>query len=502
VRHGPAIGIYKIMSARHVLLILCLLGGVAGAQPAHDEAPPPSETAPAEAAPAEPPAAEPAAATEPTATTPGENVTPERLRELVRTAKAKVLERMEIKITEKAADKMSRLGALIRWFSLAGLLLLLMPLFLRKRAPGQGKRLFGYSALAAITFVVTVNLFGMVVVGFRSAQAALGSATNPQLHIASGFFDTLDQNADELVMFGSQLFGPTLEQLQGDSDEPPVAILIENGKNLVKDADVFVTIAKAFKKLDFVFGALPTILLIVTMALFVVAMRPTLTEIVKLPMAAASGANTSGKKVVAGALRRVGGELLATVCTIGVLVVLTLLAGAILGRVVGPALDALIAYFTLAVLYLQQVSGASSGLVFGMLFSVILFLVLNLAAVILSMSFFLGKSQKIFQRRFHDGVPVRAHARFWKWGSASLLVALLFPWLYIVVAEKVIDAINGKLTSGVTEVASIPWTAIMLIGPGLLVVGFVLLFWVARGIKALKFLAKYKPAQVPGPNGP
>jgi hypothetical protein len=478
---------------RSVPLILCLLVSVARAEPGADEASPPSG-APAEVAPSQPETGEQAAA-EPA----GQGVTPERLRELCRTAKAKVLERMEDKITEKSADKMSRLAALIRWFSLAGLLLLLMPLFLFKRARGQRMRLFGYSALAAITFVVTVNLFGVVVVGFRSAQAALGSATNPQLHIASGFFDTLDQNADQLAMFGQVLFGPTLEQLQGDSDEQPVAILIENGKNLVKDADVFVTVANAFKKLDFVFGALPTILLIVTMLLFVLAMRPTLTEIVKLPLAAASGANTSGKRVVVGALRRVGGEMVATICTIVVLVVLTLLAGAILGRVVGPALDALIAYFTLAVMYLQQVSGASSGLVFGMLFSVILFLVLNLAAVILSMSFFLGKSQKIFQRRFHDGVPLRAHARFWKWGTASLLVALLVPWLYIVLAEKAIDAINDKLTSGVTDAASMPWTKIMLIGPALLVVGFVLVFWLARGFKALKFLATYKPAQVPAP---
>jgi hypothetical protein len=369
-----------------------------------------------------------------------------------------------------------------------------MPLVLRKKYPGQGKKLFSYSALAALTFVVTVNLFGTVVLGFRSAQAALGSATNPQLHVVSGFFDSLDNNAEDYVVMGKELFAPTLAQLQGNSDEQPVAVLIENGKKIVKDANVFVTVAKAFKKLDVVFGILPTVLLLVTMVLFVLAIRTTLTAIVKLPIDAAAGKAPAGKQVVAGALRRVGGELLATLCTLGVLVVLTLIAGAILGRVVGPALDALIGYFSLGVTYLQFVHGASSGLVFLMLFSVILFLVLNLAAVIASMSLFLGKAQKIFQRRFNEGVPVRAHARFWKWGIPAVLVGQVVPWLYLLVAERVLEKINDKLTDGVTDASQISWSAIMLVGPLFLIVGFLAMFWAARGIKSIMFLAKYKPA--------
>ena len=90
---------------------------------------------------------------------------------------------------------------------------------------------------------------------------------------------------------------------------------------------------------------------------------------------------------------------------------LTLLSAFVLGRVVGPALDALLGYFALAVSYLQFVQGASSGLVFMALFGVILFLVLNLATLILSMSFFLGKTQKIFQQRFNDGTPIETHKR-------------------------------------------------------------------------------------------
>lgn len=145
---------------------------------------------------------------------------------------------------------MSKISQLIFYFSLAGLLLLGAPLVLRRRYPGQGASLFKYSALAAVTFLVTVNLLGTVVMGFRSAQGALGSSTNPQLRIASGFFDSLDHNAEDLLTTGKELFAPTLARLQGNGDDQPAVVLFENGQRVVKDAQVFVTVAKTFKKLD------------------------------------------------------------------------------------------------------------------------------------------------------------------------------------------------------------------------------------------------------------
>jgi hypothetical protein len=427
------------------------------------------------------------------------SLTAAQLRAMVKVARAKVLERLQRKMERTGAERMAKIGASIGWFSLAGLLLLLMPLALRRKYPGRGAALFKYSALAAVTFVVTVNLFGTVVIGFRTAQGALGSSTNPQLRIAAAFFDSLDKNADDYIVMGKELFAPTLEQLQGNTDEQPATVLIENGKKIVKDADVFISIAKAFKKLDVVFALLPTVLLLVTMILFILAIKPTLLEIVKLPMAVASG-QASSRQVVKRALRRVGGELVATLCTLGVLVGLTLLAGAILSRVVGPALDALIGYFSLGVTYLQFVHGASSGLVFVMLFGVILFLVLNLAAVIVSMSLFLGKAQKIFQRRFNDGVALREHARFWKWGIPAVVVAQVVPWLYMLVAGWGLDKINEKVTAGVTDASQISWSAIMLAGPLFLVVGFLAVFWAARGIKSISFLVRYKVPPVAPPD--
>ena len=81
-------------------------------------------------------------------------------------------------------------------------------------------------------------------------------------------------------------------------------------------------------------------------------------------MRAASGEAGVAAQTTKSALRRVRGEVLATLCTIGVLIALTFVSAFILSRIVQPAIDALLGYFSLAVSYLQFVEGASSGVVF------------------------------------------------------------------------------------------------------------------------------------------
>jgi hypothetical protein len=420
------------------------------------------------------------------------SITPEQFRKIVMLIKKVVLAKMEAKMAKKSAAKMAKFSFGIFCFSLLGFGLLLMPLFVKKKYPGKTGVLFKYSALAALTFFVTVNLFGGVLFGMKTAQGALGGSTNPTLAIASGTFDTLYDNADDYLVMGKELFVPTLLAMEGNSEEQPAVLLIENGMKVVQDAKVFMSIAKMFKKLDLVFSILPIILFFVTMILFALAIRPTLTEIIKLPMRAASGELDAGKATTKNAMKRVWGELLATLCTVGVLTVLTFVSAAILGQIVKPALDALLGYFSLAVNYLQFVEGASSGVVFLALFSVVLFLALNLATLILSMSLFLGKCQKIFQARFNDGTPVAAHKRFFKWGIPAVLFVQVFPLLFILVAEKALDRINESLLSNIKDADAVPWTKIMLAGPLFLVAAYMLMFWGARGIKAIGFLFSYK----------
>jgi hypothetical protein len=420
------------------------------------------------------------------------SISVEQFRQGVRIVKKIVLGKMAKKAAKKADKRMAKFTYMVFGLSCCGLLLLLMPLFLKKKYPNAGSSLWKYSAMAAGTFFITVNLFGGVLFGMRQAQNALSGLTNPSVAIAGGVFDTLDRNADEFIYTGKELFLPTLEQMRNNPEEQPAVQLLENGMKIVQDAKVFLSMAKLFKKVDFLFGILPIILTVLTLVLFIVAIKPTLMAIIKLPAAAAEGRSNAGREVVGLAVKRVKGEMLATICTVGVLTVLSLFSAFVLGRVVEPALATLLRYFSDAVMYLQFVEGASSGLVFVSLFGVILFLVLNLAVLILSMSFFLGKSQKIFQARFNEGDPLSKHQRFFKWGIPSVLFVQVFPLLFVYLGNFILQKLNHSIRGDELDAEKVSWTKMLLAGPLVLIVAFAVLFWAARGFKAIKFLQSYK----------
>jgi hypothetical protein len=117
---------------------------------------------------------------------------------------------------------------------------------------------------------------------------------------------------------------------------------------------------------------------------------------------------------------------------------------------------------------------------------------LNLAALILSLTFFLGKTQKILQARFNEGVPLGAHVRFFRWGVPAVVLVQVFPWLFALVSATALDAINDRVMAGQTTAEAVSWGKLLLAGPGFLVVAFLVLFWAVRGIKAIAFLQGYK----------
>jgi hypothetical protein len=420
----------------------------------------------------------------------------EEFRQLVELARRKVLARLEARMAAKQAARMATISTWITRISLLGLLLLATPLVLRRRYPGQGARLLKFSALAALTFVVTVNLFGAVVVGMREVQGALGRQTNPQLRVAEGFFAALHRNADQYRPMAHQLFAPTLAGLEQGGDAQPAAVLIENGTRLLRDARAFTAIATVFKKVDVAFALIPIVLLGVTLVLFVLAIKPTLIEIITMPARMAAGTQGSALATIRLALRRLGGEVVATGGTLLALVGLTVLSALALGQLLPLAVDSLIQFFGTAVLYLQVEPAASSGVVFVSLLGVVLFLVLNLAAIVLSGAFFLGKLQKILQARCNGGVALSSHARFWRRGVASLLVAQLVPVVFMVAGWKVVDWFATRM---IGDGSAIRWKSILVGGPAILVLGFVLVFWAARGLAGLTLLARYKVAPAPGP---
>ena len=233
-----------------------------------------------------------------------------------------VLEKVETKMVVGQEKAMSRFSTGLFCFSLLGVLLVFRPIFLLKRFPGQGKTLFGYGLLSGGLFFLAVNLFATVLGLLRFAQGAAGRVTNPQVAILEASFDVLDKNADDLAELGPKLIEPSLHKLaQGDTDF--VVVLLDNLKSIKGDVQVILAIAKAMKAFDGLLAWIPIVLTVVAVVTFAISAKETLLAIVRLPETAASGG--SARAVVRLVLRRVKGELFATLCLVGVLMVLTIL---------------------------------------------------------------------------------------------------------------------------------------------------------------------------------
>src|SRR5262249_39544495 len=145
-------------------------------------------------------------------------------------------------------------------------------------------------------------------------------------------------------------------------------------------------------------------------------------------------------------------------------------------------------YVFTSLLYTVASPEFSKFVVYMSVMGALLFLVLNIAVVLVTNVLFLGKMQKIFKRRFHDKVPLGMHKRFFGWGVLSLVWAQVLPLVFVAIAQEGVGKLIDKLTDGASPDAPPPWAAILLSGPAILVFGFIVVFWAARGLKAITFI--------------
>ncbi len=413
------------------------------------------------------------------------------LRLALEKARPRVVGKLEEKMAASQQANMNRLSTGMFLFSLLGLLLVFRPLFLLRRFPGQAGKLFGYGALSAGLFFVTVNLFAMVIGVLKVTQGAAGHFTNPQVAVVEAAFDILDRNAEELVDVAPKLIEPSLHQL-AKGDASFLVVLLENFKGIKGDIDAILAVAKAMKALDGVFAWIPSILTLVAIVTFALSAKDTLLAVVRLPEAAASGAGAGA--VIRGALGRVKNELFATFFLIVAIVVLAITGGMALRAAVEPAVEAFLSTVFLVAVYLQ-VEKASSLVLLGSLGLSAFVLVLNIGVVLAASSAAIGKLHEIFRRKFHERLPLGAHARFWKRAPFAVAICFSFPLGYELLAEK---AVEGVLHH--TLHAEHPRYALALVGsPALMVVGFVLCFALVLGVHSLLFLFRYPAKTIAAP---
>jgi len=400
-----------------------------------------------------------------------------------------VLDGLMTKIAQKNDDRFGLIVSILLALSAAGLLLLLLPLYLRRRYPGRTRELLRLSATAAVMFVVTMVVFSLLLVVFKGFQAELGTFTNPQVQLTNAAFEALEENLEELgdpTVIQLLVEAPLAQILDGTAEDVPSALLV-NASAFKADFTAFKSIASAFSWVKGILGLLPVFLSLLVVGLFLLTQKDIIRTIVTMPERVASGQATSGE-VVRLVRRRLVGEAITTLVLLGVLTVLMILTTISMVLVAQPSADALMGYLMINQIYVFSVPDASTALVYISLGSTLLFIVLALVSLVVGVAFLLGKWQKVLRARFAYGVPLRSHKRFLGRGALAFLWILAFPLLFITGAEAVVDALLSSQMSG-TDVS---WGGILASGPLILILGFLGFYWLLRGFRAQRYLLKYK----------
>jgi hypothetical protein len=157
------------------------------------------------------------------------------------------------------------------------------------------------------------------------------------------------------------------------------------------------------------------------------------------------------------------------------------LIGFFLALAMEPLVEMLIGY-TLLTLFYILFGDASPFVIYASLGCAMALLVMCLAVYMTAMGAVLGQTRKIFRAIFLHGYRFADFKPFWIWSGAALLVMLVLPFAY---AFGVIAVANATLGDGGFTAK----TLLMVPVPALLM--FPVIFWAARGWRALQFIKKY-----------
>jgi hypothetical protein len=440
----------------------------------------------------------------------------EKLREWLGIARSKVISKLRKKERKAQMASLARILIFLGILAVIGsLIVLLMPVFIGKRYPQHKPLLWKASAIAAGTFALTIVMLGATLLVMRLAQGAIATdSTSPKMRLADAAFDVLEQ--EEYVEGFSELSkvrldfikGPLRTIVEADPDkkaeyssfiayvathwstileEPELKSIAKNAKKLKSSAGSFKSVIGFYKKVDWIMGLVPIVLAILAVLLYLLPVRQTLIDIASAPAkAAASG--TGQTDIMGTAKHTVFAELKSVLPFLALVLVLLPLTGVFLAIAVKPLIEILLGYFLLTMFYILF-SDVSTFVLYASLGGAIMLLVSILAVYIMGMVFFIGTTRKILRSVFHFRHTWGEFKRFFKWGGISMLWILVLPVLFVLGLEYItFEMFEPNVESlGAKDMLLIPVGAL---------VAFPVLFWAARGFKAMKFIMKFPVSMI------
>lgn len=443
-------------------------------------------------------------------------ITKDKLKSWIEIGRTKVIDKLRVKDKESQSKSLSRMLTVLGIVALLGPfgIFLYAALVVRRRYPDKGPIVWKSSAIAAGTFVGTMGVLALTLAIVRAGQGAVATdATSPTIRVANGAFDVLEQ--DRWLDGFSQLSRTRLDFLKeplrvvvedtGGAkeeaytgflgnlashwanlvEEPEVKRFAKNVTMLASHAKTFKSAIEMYKTIQWLLTILPMLLSILTVVLYLVPMKGTLKDIVTMPgrvAARADGATDAevtrrAKLLVLSELKLIGPYL-------AVVLVFLPIVGMFLGAVMRPLLEMVILEALLTVFYIIF-NEASGFVIYASFGSTILLLAITIAVYIVAMGTFLGTVRNILRSRFYFGQKLGQYKKFASWGLGAILLVMVIPVVHSYAANLIFRGTKEnldimKLSGG--QMLTVPLLSLLL---------FPIVFWAARGFKALQYIKKF-----------
>lgn len=437
-------------------------------------------------------------------------IQPAQLRAWLELAREKVVAKIHTQEASAQDTNFRRILIVLAIFAGIGFLgVLLMPLYVGREIDARVP--WSASAAAAAVFVFTIAVLGASLLTIRTVQGAVASdSTSPKMRVADAAFSVMSKSdaiegfsdlsklrldfiktplrkiistaqgatPEDQAVFAAYLATHWADLL----DEPELQKIAKNVDMLKSHSEAFKSVLGFYTKVDFLMGLLPIVLSLLAVVLYLIPLKDTLLDIALAPVRTARG--QPSKKPMTTIAR----ELKSVVPFLLAILVILPVTGMFLALAVEPLVELLIGYSLITVFYLLT-EEASPLVMYGCLGATIGLLVMCLTAYILTMSAILGKSRAIFRAIFHLGYRFADFKRFWLWTAAALVVLLVLPYAYAYGVNRLTEVFEPDAEALSTkDMLLVPVTGILL---------FPIVFWAARGLKALGFIKKYPVPTTP-----
>lgn len=408
------------------------------------------------------------------------------LRKKIQDAKKKTHDKMVAKANAKLEKRMNTLAMVLGGVSLCSFLLLLMPLFMKKKFPGQGAKLFRISLYASLAMFGSFLLLSGVLLGMRVVQAKMGEYTNPGLVFSDGAFDAADKQVEDIAASPGLMLKPLEDVTVGKSDDLSLAVL-QNAAQFKKDVVVFMDIYKFYKNINWIMAYVPMALIVLAVALFLLSIKDLIKDVLKIPERVMKG-ELKETDVFIFVGKRVKGETIATVCTLGILLVLTAVSAVALSLLAAPTMMNFMRQLFITIQYVTVAKTFDKTIMYIGLLGVLVFIILTVVISIASTALYLGKSQKVFRAWFNYDAPIEKYkGYFFGWRTVGVIFNLALPAIMLFAMSALANSLIDKATNG----TAFDWT-MALLPAAIALPGGLLFVFLVPGIMTLKSIMKYK----------